>query len=396
MCLTVWARQNVTWWLDLTHEECVSSLSLVPIWKSVRLATDATDIEWGAILAGVEMSDMFNKVDVKRIIAHKEWLAMEFAVRSNLAFLQGRIVTWHIDNQNARLAFINQSCGTSPLIVRVSDKDCPSLREVSSSSSRRLSQQEEDPSRLESSSKCSGEDLRCVRNARDRSDGYEAFSTAKQVLLSSHRGGGIGGGQHGTGLEQVQAELHISSSSHARAGVESSFSVQEGNSISIDNSVETSFNVVSEGSSPVPRGSSQTPSKSAAHSGSSRVIMHAQNTLWKGDEIRRVEAFWWGRRSGGRLSIGAQSIIQSSWAKGTKSVYGLGYRYYAEFCKKHKMDPFEPDPVNLLNFLTYFYEVKKSEYRTLNCYRSAISSTLAPDPRTGIPVGQDPLVSRFF
>ena len=57
---------------------------------------------------------------------------------------------------------------------------------------------------------------------------------------------------------------------------------------------------------------------------------------------------------------------------------------------------FEPNPVNLLNFLTYFYEVKRSEYRTLNCYRSAISSTLAPDPRTGIPVGQDPLVSRFF
>ena len=118
VCLTAWARQNVTWWLDLTQEECVSSLSSVPIWKSVRLATDATDIEWGAILAGVEMSDMFNEVDVKRIIAHKEWLAMEFAVRSNLAFLQGRIVTWHIDNQNARLAFINQGSARDKWMCR--------------------------------------------------------------------------------------------------------------------------------------------------------------------------------------------------------------------------------------------------------------------------------------
>ena len=60
------------------------------------------------------------------------------------------------------------------------------------------------------------------------------------------------------------------------------------------------------------------------------------------------------------------------------------------------MDPLVPDPVTLLNFLTFYFEVKKSEYRTLNCYRSAVSSTLSNNPVTGLPVGQDPLVSRFF
>ena len=109
-----------------------------------------------------------------------------------------------------------------------------------------------------------------------------------------------------------------------------------------------------------------------------------------------MEAFWSRRNKGGGLSAGAEFIVQSGWAQGTKSVYGLGYRYYVQFCRKHKLDPLVPDPVNLINFLTFCYEIKHSEYRTLNCYRSAVSSTLANDPKTGLPVGQDPLVSRFF
>ena len=96
------------------------------------------------------------------------------------------------------------------------------------------------------------------------------------------------------------------------------------------------------------------------------------------------------------MSTGAEFIVQSGWAKGMKSVYGLGYRYFVQFCRKHKLDPLVPDPVNLINFLTYCYEIKKSEYRTLNCYRSAVSSTLSNDPKTGLPIGQDPLVKRFF
>ena len=35
-------------------------------------------------------------------------MAFEFTVRRNLAFLTGKLVSWHVDNQNARLAFINQ------------------------------------------------------------------------------------------------------------------------------------------------------------------------------------------------------------------------------------------------------------------------------------------------
>ena len=35
-------------------------------------------------------------------------MAFDFTVRRSLAFLTGKLVSWHIDNQIARLAFINQ------------------------------------------------------------------------------------------------------------------------------------------------------------------------------------------------------------------------------------------------------------------------------------------------
>ena len=102
--LTAWAKENVIWWLDLTQEECVMSLSTAPIWRSIRLSTDSSDLEWGAVLSGKEMSDTWDVTDIKRNIAHKEWLAFDNCVRTNLAYLKGKLVTWHVDNQNARLA----------------------------------------------------------------------------------------------------------------------------------------------------------------------------------------------------------------------------------------------------------------------------------------------------
>ena len=52
--------------------------------------------------------------------------------------------------------------------------------------------------------------------------------------------------------------------------------------------------------------------------------------------------------------------------------------------------------MNLINFLQYEFENNDRRYRTLNTYRSAISSTLGTCPISGVPVGQDPLVCRFM
>lgn len=63
---------------------------------------------WGSVLAGQEVSEDWSETEVQHTIAHKEWMAFEYTIRRNLAFLTGKLVSWHVDNQNARLAFINQ------------------------------------------------------------------------------------------------------------------------------------------------------------------------------------------------------------------------------------------------------------------------------------------------
>ena len=110
------------------------------------------------------------------------------------------------------------------------------------------------------------------------------------------------------------------------------------NKIPIDNTIETTSNLVSEGSASITVSSSQISCQSQDSAGSVSVNLSSQHAIWQSDEVRRVEAFWRGRNKSGRLSPGAESIILSGWAQGTKSVYGLGYRYYTEFCRKHQMN----------------------------------------------------------
>ena len=291
---------------------------------------------------------------------------------------------------------VQESCGTSLAAARTSDHCCPGVCQVTASLARRLPEQEEDTSRLAFGSSSRSEAVPFVRPATGRSDGLQPISSAALVLRGHLGRGGLGSGQLGAGLGQVYPELCLSSSGNGGACVEQNLPVQLFNSFPVGVTVEASSNLVSKGSVALDISSTQASCQSLDSGGSSQVVLSSKHSLWKADEVRRVEAFWSGRNKGGGLSAGAELIVQSGWAKGTKSVYGLGYRYFVQFCRKHKLDPLVPDPVNLLNFLTFYFEVKKSEYRTLNCYRSAVSSTLSNDPKTGLPVGQDPLVSRFF
>ena len=291
---------------------------------------------------------------------------------------------------------VQESCGTSLAAVRAPDNCCPRVRQVTASPSGRLPEQKESHSRLASGSSIGSKAVPNVRTASAGSDGLKPVISVADVLCSHARRGGNGRGQLGAGLGQVQPELCLPPTGHGGVGAEQDIPVQLLNSFPVCDPVEASSNMVSQSSVALNISSTQTSCQSLHSSRSSQVFLSSKHALWKTDEVRRVEAYWSRRDTSGGLSAGAQLIIQSGWAQGTKSVYGLGFRYFVQFCTKHKLDPLAPDPVNLLNFLTFYYETKKSEYRTLNCYRSAVSSTLAKDPKTGLPVGQDPLVSRFF
>ena len=105
--LTDPAIEDIEWWISLSIADCSMSMRSIPIWESIRLATDAMDTAIGSVLAGKVMYEELDAFTANRRIAHKEWLAFERTVRSALPELQGKIVTWHVDNMNVRQAWLN-------------------------------------------------------------------------------------------------------------------------------------------------------------------------------------------------------------------------------------------------------------------------------------------------
>merc|ERR1711891_121281 len=131
-------------------------------------------------------------------------------------------------------------------------------------------------------------------------------------------------------------------------------------------------------------------------SGLSGVRLPPYHQERKQDEVRRLEAFQVGRPQVGELSAGALETLQSSWAKNTKECYGLGFRYWTQYCRRNQLDESSLSAVNLINFLQFEFEKNGKQYRTINTYRSAVSAMLGTCPVRGVPVGQDPLVCRFM
>ena len=106
--LTAWARDDINWWVNLNASECCMSLRSVPVWESERLATDAMDYAIGSIFRGVEMYEVLDCNKVKQTIAHKEWMAFSRTILPNLESLKNSIISWHVDNQNVRQAWLNR------------------------------------------------------------------------------------------------------------------------------------------------------------------------------------------------------------------------------------------------------------------------------------------------
>ena len=105
--ISAWAREDISWWLTLKLKDCQMSLKSIPIWESLRLATDAMDTAIGSILDGRVMYEELDSNTAKRRIAHKEWLAFERTVLPALPELREKGVTWHVDNMNVRQAWLN-------------------------------------------------------------------------------------------------------------------------------------------------------------------------------------------------------------------------------------------------------------------------------------------------
>lgn len=90
--LSNWAKEELVWWSKLQIKECCQTFRTIPIWKSVRLATDAMNYAIGSILDGRTFYMELNQGDSKKIIAHKEWLAYEQTILRNLDSIRNKVI----------------------------------------------------------------------------------------------------------------------------------------------------------------------------------------------------------------------------------------------------------------------------------------------------------------
>eukprot|EP00118_Oscarella_pearsei_P020915 m.231510 g.231510 ORF g.231510 m.231510 type:complete len:603 (+) comp40072_c0_seq1:414-2222(+) len=86
-------------------------------------------------------------------------------------------------------------------------------------------------------------------------------------------------------------------------------------------------------------------------------------------------------------------LLEASWRSRTNRNYESHFQKWVGWCDARDVDPLSADVRDILKFMADMFE-EGYAYRSLNAYRSAISSFHAPVE--GFPIGQHPLVSRLL
>ncbi len=93
------------------------------------------------------------------------------------------------------------------------------------------------------------------------------------------------------------------------------------------------------------------------------------------------------------ISDRASKLILASWRPGTNAVYNSAWSKWSSWCKEREVDALCPTLGNITEFLSDSFHIGL-QYRTINTYRSALSSVMPPIE--GFLVGQHPLVVRLM
>ncbi|XP_044127924.1 uncharacterized protein LOC122921764 [Bufo gargarizans] len=93
------------------------------------------------------------------------------------------------------------------------------------------------------------------------------------------------------------------------------------------------------------------------------------------------------------VSEATRRLLDNAWAPGTRKSYRAAWGSWVGWCMERDLDPVSASVTHLLQFLTSLFEAGKA-YRTINLFRSAISST--HQGFDGVPAGRHPLVSRLL
>ena len=94
-----------------------------------------------------------------------------------------------------------------------------------------------------------------------------------------------------------------------------------------------------------------------------------------------------------KVSNQAIELILHSWQNKTNANYDSIWKSWEAYCQSKDTCPFLADVSDILDFLAVKFHSGLT-YRSLNCYRSALSSAVLPIE--GFKVGQHPLVARLM
>ena len=78
-----------------------------------------------------------------------------------------------------------------------------------------------------------------------------------------------------------------------------------------------------------------------------------------------------------RFSSKASSLIASARRQSTRAVYDARWRVYAEWCVREQVNPTDPSPRRIADFLIFLFETKNLSLSSIKGYRSMLSHTLA-------------------
>lgn len=93
------------------------------------------------------------------------------------------------------------------------------------------------------------------------------------------------------------------------------------------------------------------------------------------------------------VSQEAAELLLSSWRQKSSKSYDSLFHKWSSWCDRRSSDPISGPISEVVNFLAHLFS-KGYQYRSLNAYRSAISSV--HEKVDGYEVGQHPLVSRLL
>ena len=150
-----------------------------------------------------------------------------------------------------------------------------------------------------------------------------------------------------------------------------------------------SSTVVSNGSHNVNR-LSEVPSTSTQSFGGNSKCRSSKHSNTTGSDRM---AYFRGFLSDSGISKEVEDLLSASWRKGTHKNYDSAWRKWEEWCISKHVSPISASLNDVLSFLTAQFHAGHG-YRSLNVYRSAISSI---HPKIdGYDVGSHPLVCRLL